>query len=105
MPEGNYEKGKEIFKRRCAQCHSISDNRRKDGPTLHGIMGRRSGTVSNFVYTKMNKNKVGDKVMTSFSTFTNICPKTCVLQMFNERQVAEETRAKRGDFDLFVMRS
>ncbi|KAE9418308.1 hypothetical protein Angca_009270 [Angiostrongylus cantonensis] len=57
IPEGDYEKGKKIFKQRCAQCHVIDSMTTKTGPTLNGIIGRTSGTVRGFEYSAANKNK------------------------------------------------
>ncbi|KAI6175369.1 Cytochrome c domain-containing protein [Aphelenchoides bicaudatus] len=57
IPEGDFEKGKKIFKQRCAQCHEITSNSTKTGPTLNGVVGRKSGQVSGFDYSAANKNK------------------------------------------------
>merc|ERR1719329_304966 len=50
LPPGNVEKGRKLFKKYCAQCHSIyPDNRITQagqsalGPTLFNIYGRASG--------------------------------------------------------------
>ncbi|KHJ75051.1 cytochrome [Oesophagostomum dentatum] len=56
IPEGDYEKGKKLFKYRCAQCHTITSTRTLAGPTLHGIMGRLSGTAPGYVYSQGNKH-------------------------------------------------
>uniref|UniRef100_A0AC34Q663 Cytochrome c domain-containing protein n=1 Tax=Panagrolaimus sp. JU765 TaxID=591449 RepID=A0AC34Q663_9BILA len=57
IPEGDYEKGKQIFKQRCLQCHVIDSMATKTGPTLNGLIGRKSGTVPGFDYSSANKNK------------------------------------------------
>ncbi|KAI6206672.1 Cytochrome c domain-containing protein [Aphelenchoides besseyi] len=57
IPEGDYEKGKKVFKMRCAQCHEISSTATKTGPTLNGVIGRKSGQVPGFDYSAANKNK------------------------------------------------
>ncbi|EPB67019.1 cytochrome [Ancylostoma ceylanicum] len=56
IPEGDYEKGKKIYKYRCAQCHTINSKRSLAGPTLHGLMGRMSGTAPGYVYSPANKH-------------------------------------------------
>ncbi|MFN3231212.1 MAG: c-type cytochrome [Alphaproteobacteria bacterium] len=45
--------GEKIFKR-CTTCHTLeeSSKRRMQGPTLHGLFGRTSGTVGDFRYSK-----------------------------------------------------
>ncbi|CAB3398990.1 unnamed protein product [Caenorhabditis bovis] len=57
MPEGDYERGKKIFKQRCEQCHTITSLQTKTGPTLNGVIGRTSGTVPGFDYSAANKSK------------------------------------------------
>ncbi|CAJ0572894.1 unnamed protein product, partial [Mesorhabditis spiculigera] len=57
IPEGDYEKGKKVFKQRCLQCHVVDSKAMKTGPTLHGVIGRTSGTVPGFDYSPANKNK------------------------------------------------
>ncbi|KAK6047295.1 ribosomal L18ae protein [Cooperia oncophora] len=57
IPEGDYEKGKKVFKQRCLQCHVVDSKATKTGPTLHGIIGRKSGSVEGFDYSAANKNK------------------------------------------------
>lgn len=57
IPEGDYEKGKKLFKDRCTQCHVIDSSASKTGPTLNGLIGRKSGTVPGFGYSQANKKK------------------------------------------------
>lgn len=57
IPDGDYEKGKALFKQRCAQCHVVDSLAAKQGPTLNGLIGRTSGTVPGFDYSSANKNK------------------------------------------------
>ena len=58
IPEGDYEKGKKIFKQRCLQCHVVDSPATTPGPTLNGVIGRKSGSVPGFDYSAANKNKV-----------------------------------------------
>lgn len=58
IPEGDYEKGKKLFKQRCFQCHVVDSNQTKTGPTLKGVINRKSGSVEGFDYSAANKNKV-----------------------------------------------
>lgn len=58
IPAGDYEKGKKIFKQRCLQCHVVDSLATKTGPTLNGLIGRKSGSVPGFPYSDANKSKV-----------------------------------------------
>ena len=59
IPEGDYEKGKRIFKLRCLHCHSTEQNVNKLGPNLHGIIGRQVGALEGYGrYSTAAKNKV-----------------------------------------------
>lgn len=52
---GDIAKGEKIFKGRAAQCHSAQkDGPNGVGPNLYGIVGRKSGTVEGFSYSKAN---------------------------------------------------
>ncbi|VDM80916.1 unnamed protein product [Strongylus vulgaris] len=57
IPEGDYEKGKQIYKLRCLQCHTINSMAARTGPSLNGIMGRASGVVPDYTYSEANKKK------------------------------------------------
>ncbi|ESL05441.1 cytochrome c [Trypanosoma rangeli SC58] len=57
LPPGNVEKGEKIFKGRAAQCHTGTKGGANGvGPNLHAIVGRKSGTVDGFVYSKANQD-------------------------------------------------
>jgi cytochrome c len=47
--------GKKIFVR-CQACHNIDKPQNKIGPTLHGVIGRKSGSVEDFKYSDAMKN-------------------------------------------------
>lgn len=79
IPDGDYEKGKKLFKTRCLQCHVIDSDANKNGPTLKGIFGRKSGTVDSYTYSQANKNKVSVFLysITSFCSTNIIHYKYC----------------------------
>eukprot|EP01060_Flectonema_neradi_P010710 TRINITY_DN1779_c2_g1_i1.p1 TRINITY_DN1779_c2_g1~~TRINITY_DN1779_c2_g1_i1.p1 ORF type:complete len:108 (+),score=3.79 TRINITY_DN1779_c2_g1_i1:260-583(+) len=54
---GNPETGKRIVEIKAGQCHSLSKGAPNGiGPNLFGIVGRTSGTVPGFAYSKSNKD-------------------------------------------------
>lgn len=53
---GDSKKGANLFKTRCAQCHTLKEGEgNKIGPNLHGLFGRHTGSVEGFSYTDANK--------------------------------------------------
>ncbi|UEM22162.1 cytochrome c family protein [Skermanella mucosa] len=47
--------GEKVF-RACKACHSLEAGKKGVGPSLHGLMGRQSGTVEGFAYSPAMKS-------------------------------------------------
>lgn len=41
-------KGADVFAEECGDCHSVSPGKNKKGPSLHGIIGRKSASIADF---------------------------------------------------------
>jgi cytochrome c len=48
--------GKAVFTSQCLICHPIQSGRNMVGPSLFGIVGRKSGSVPGFHYSAANKD-------------------------------------------------
>ena len=53
--DGDAARGKQVFKK-CTACHSLQAGKIKIGPPLHGVFGRKAGTVDRFKYSKAMKS-------------------------------------------------
>lgn len=49
--DGDAAKGEKVFGK-CKACHEIATDKNKVGPTLHGVIGRKAGTVPGFKYSE-----------------------------------------------------
>ena len=61
-------KGKKVFNK-CKICHSLKKGKKKIGPSLYGVIGRKAGAVAKFKYSKaMKKSGVvwDDKSLDAF---------------------------------------
>jgi len=52
----NVEAGQKAFKQQCGLCHDTAAGKNRVGPSLFGIVGRKSGSVDGFHYSDGNKN-------------------------------------------------
>jgi len=55
LEAGDPTHGKQIFAK-CQACHSLEAGVNKVGPSLHGVIGRASGTTESFNYSDAMKN-------------------------------------------------
>jgi cytochrome c len=53
MPAGNAAAGEKVFAQ-CKTCHVTDKGVNRVGPSLHGVVGRKSGTVPGFKYSAAN---------------------------------------------------
>jgi cytochrome c len=53
--DGDAVKGKKVFVK-CMACHTLEAGKNKVGPSLHGIIGRKSGSIDGFTYSDAMKN-------------------------------------------------
>lgn len=52
---GDPTRGQKLFAQ-CRTCHVVEPGVNRVGPSLHGIVGRKAGTVPNYQYSAANKN-------------------------------------------------
>jgi cytochrome c len=52
----NVETGQKAFKQQCGLCHDTAAGKNRVGPSLFGVVGRKSGSVDGFHYSDANKN-------------------------------------------------
>jgi cytochrome c len=51
LAEGDAAKGEKVFKK-CKVCHSFDPGKKKIGPHLMGVVGRKAGSVEGYKYSK-----------------------------------------------------
>ena len=54
-PAADPAAGQQIFKTQCGICHAVEPGQNRIGPTLFGVVRRRSGSVPGFNYTADHK--------------------------------------------------
>ncbi len=54
LADGDATAGKKVFNK-CKACHALEAGKKKIGPSLHGVFGRKAGSVDGFKYSKAMK--------------------------------------------------
>jgi cytochrome c len=54
MAAGDATKGAQVFKK-CKACHSIKAGKKKVGPSMFGVVGRKAGTAKGYRFSKAMK--------------------------------------------------
>jgi cytochrome c len=57
---GDTKRGADVFAQECADCHSVKEGKNKKGPSLFAIVGRKSGSITDFVYSDAMKQSAID---------------------------------------------
>jgi cytochrome c len=55
LAEGDAQAGEATFKKTCGLCHTLEEGKTKIGPSLHGVVGRRSASEPEFQYSEAMK--------------------------------------------------
>jgi cytochrome c len=55
LAEGDAAAGEKVFNK-CKACHTVEAGKNKIGPSLHGVFGRKAGSVEGFKYSDAMKN-------------------------------------------------
>jgi cytochrome c len=53
---GDPAAGKSVFQANCSICHSVQPDQNKIGPTLFGVVGRKTGAVAGYSYSPANQS-------------------------------------------------
>jgi cytochrome c len=63
LPAFAQDDGQILFNNSCRTCHSVKEGDNRLGPNLHGIVGRKSGALTNYgySYSMANADVVWDK--------------------------------------------
>jgi cytochrome c len=54
---GNAAQGSKAFDEECSDCHSTKEGKNKKGPSLFGIVGRKSASIADFNYSDAMRAK------------------------------------------------
>lgn len=54
-PAGDPSAGSDVFASECSDCHSVKEGKNKKGPSLFAVIGRKSGSITDFEYSDAMK--------------------------------------------------
>src|SRR3954452_25458881 len=54
-PAADAAAGQQAFKNACRTCHTVRDGDNRQGPNLHGIIGRKAGSLPGYGYSSAMK--------------------------------------------------
>ena len=49
--DGSAANGENLFKHKCASCHSVESGKNRVGPTLFGVVGRKAASIETYSYS------------------------------------------------------
>jgi cytochrome c len=55
QPTNPQDDGQLLFNNACRTCHSIKDGDNRLGPSLHGVVGRKAGSLPGYAYSDTMK--------------------------------------------------
>ena len=50
-PGGDAKAGADVFDQECSDCHSVKQGKNKKGPSLFGVVDRKSASIADFAYS------------------------------------------------------
>jgi cytochrome c len=53
--EGDLKQGEAVYRKSCLICHAVEAGTNKIGPSLHGIVGKKSASIEGFQYSPAMK--------------------------------------------------
>lgn len=56
LAAGDPAEGKEVFDAECSVCHAVEAGKTKVGPSLAGVVGRKSASLEGYAYSEVLKN-------------------------------------------------
>jgi len=75
---GDPKLGADMFAQECSECHSVKEGKNKKGPSLFAVVGRKAGSIADFVYSEPMKQSAiswsADKIDTYIAHPRQVVP-------------------------------